>query len=85
MNVVVQKSIGEGFGRVVTEAMWKAKPVSVIGGNVGGIRRQIVSGVTGILVDTPEGRPTRPETCSGITSSLVVWAVWRTNKSACSL
>lgn len=52
-DVIVQKSIGEGFGLVVTEAMWKAKPV--IGGNVGGIRRQIVNGVTGILVDTPEG------------------------------
>lgn len=52
-DVIVQKSIGEGFGLVVTEAMWKAKPV--IGGSVGGIRRQIVNGVTGILVDTPEG------------------------------
>lgn len=52
-DVIVQKSLGEGFGLVVTEAMWKARPV--IGGNVGGIRRQIVSGATGILVDTVEG------------------------------
>lgn len=52
-DVIVQKSLGEGFGLVVTEAMWKARPV--IGGNVGGIRRQIVNGLTGILVETPEG------------------------------
>jgi len=38
-TVVVQKSIREGFGLVVSEAMWKEKPV--VGANVGGIRRQI--------------------------------------------
>ncbi len=52
-TAVVQKSIREGFGLVVTEAMWKRKPV--IGGNVGGIRRQILHGETGYLVNTIEG------------------------------
>ena len=50
--VVVQKSIREGFGLTVTEAMWKGAPV--IGGNVGGIRSQIEDGVNGFLVDTVE-------------------------------
>src|SRR5205085_10132000 len=48
--VVLQKSIREGFGLTVTEAMWKG--AVVIGGNVGGIRRQIVDGENGFLVDT---------------------------------
>lgn len=50
--VIVQKSIREGFGLTVTEAMWKGTPV--IGGNVGGIRHQIRDGVNGFLVDTVE-------------------------------
>jgi trehalose synthase len=52
-TVVLQKSIREGFGLVVSEAMWKGKPV--IGGNIGGIRRQIINGMTGYLVNTVEG------------------------------
>jgi trehalose synthase len=48
-DVVVQKSLREGFGLVVAEGMWKGKPV--IGGDVGGIRLQIEEGVTGRLVD----------------------------------
>lgn len=46
--VVLQKSIREGFGLTVAEAMWKGTPV--IGGNVGGIRYQIQDGVNGFLV-----------------------------------
>lgn len=48
--VVLQKSIREGFGLTVTEAMWKGTPV--IGGNVGGIRHQIRDGENGFLVAT---------------------------------
>jgi trehalose synthase len=50
--VVLQKSIREGFGLTVTEAMWKES--AVIGGNVGGIRHQISDGTNGFLVDTVE-------------------------------
>jgi trehalose synthase len=50
--VVLQKSIREGFGLTVTEAMWKG--ALVIGGNVGGIRHQIRDGENGFLVDTVE-------------------------------
>jgi trehalose synthase len=51
-TVVLQKSIREGFGLTVTEAMWKG--AAVVGGNVGGIRRQIADGENGFLVDTVE-------------------------------
>jgi trehalose synthase len=45
--VVLQKSLREGFGLTVSEAMWKAR--GVIGGNVGGIRHQIEHGRSGFL------------------------------------
>ena len=51
-QVVIQKSLREGFGLTVTEAMWKGK--AVIGGNVGGIRIQIEDGVSGYLVNSVE-------------------------------
>lgn len=51
-DIVLQKSLREGFGLTVAEALWKGTPV--IGGNVGGIRLQIVDGVNGYLVDTVE-------------------------------
>jgi trehalose synthase len=50
-DVVVQKSLAEGFGLTVAEAMWKAKPV--VAGRVGGIQDQIVDGESGLLVDDP--------------------------------
>jgi trehalose synthase len=49
---VVQKSLAEGFGLTVAEAMWKARPV--VASRLGGIRDQIVDGDSGILVDDPE-------------------------------
>jgi trehalose synthase len=48
--VVIQKSLREGFGLTVTEAMWKG--AAVVGGRVGGIRHQIEDGVSGFLVDS---------------------------------
>lgn len=50
--VVLQKSIREGFGLTVAEAMWKGTPV--IGGKAGGIRHQIEDGVSGFLVEDIE-------------------------------
>ena len=48
-DVIVQKSLREGFGLVVAEGMWKGKPV--VGGDVVGIRLQVEDGVSGYLVD----------------------------------
>jgi trehalose synthase len=49
--VVVQKSLKEGFGLTVTEAMWKARPV--IASATGGIEDQIEDGVSGVLLQNP--------------------------------
>ena len=51
-DVILQKSLKEGFGLTVTEGLWKGRPV--IGGNVGGIRLQIEDEVSGFLVSTVE-------------------------------
>ncbi len=56
-DIVVQKSVKEGFGLTVTEAMWKGK--AVIGGDTGGIRLQVIDHHTGFLVNTPEGAASR--------------------------
>ena len=56
-DIVLQKSLREGFGLTVTEAMWKGKPV--IGGDTGGIRLQVINHHTGFLVNTPEGAAVR--------------------------
>jgi trehalose synthase len=50
-TVVVQKSLQEGFGLTVAEAMWKSRPV--VATAVGGIQDQIEDGVTGLLLDDP--------------------------------
>jgi trehalose synthase len=50
-DVIVQKSLAEGFGLTVAEAMWKARPL--VGSRVGGIQDQIENGVSGVLIDDP--------------------------------
>jgi trehalose synthase len=51
-QAVLQKSVREGFGLTVTEALWKGRPV--VAGRVGGIVDQIQHGETGFLVDSVE-------------------------------
>ncbi len=50
-RVVVQKSLAEGFGLTVAEAMWKGRPV--VASRIGGIQDQIVDGESGVLLDDP--------------------------------
>ena len=51
-RVVVQKSLAEGFGLTVAEAMWKARPL--VASRIGGIQDQIEDGKSGILLDDPD-------------------------------
>jgi trehalose synthase len=75
-SMVLQKSLAEGFGLTVAEAMWKARPV--VASRIGGIQEQIVDGETGVLLDDPQnveefgnavtallGDPQRAETMGG--------------------
>jgi trehalose synthase len=50
-EVVVQKSLAEGFGLTVSEAMWKRRPV--VASRIGGIQDQIVDGESGVLLSDP--------------------------------
>ncbi len=52
-NIVIQKSLKEGFGLTVTDALWKGKPC--IAGAVGGIPTQVIHKLTGVLVHSVEG------------------------------
>lgn len=52
-TMIIQKSLKEGFGLTVTEALWKGKPT--IAGAVGGIPNQIIHKLTGVLVHSVEG------------------------------
>jgi trehalose synthase len=63
-SVVLQKSIREGFGLTVTEALWKGKPV--VASNVGGIPRQVIDNKTGFLVE-----PQNIHGCADIVSSIL--------------
>lgn len=56
-DIVIQKSLREGFGLTVTEALWKGRPV--IAGHTGGIRLQVINHYNGFLVNTPEGTALR--------------------------
>ena len=61
-DVVIQKSLREGFGLTVSEGLWKGRPV--VGGRAGGITTQIVDGKYGYLVDSVE-------TCAKRTADLL--------------
>jgi trehalose synthase len=50
-SIIVQKSLAEGFGLTVAEAMWKARPV--VAARIGGIQEQIEHGESGVLLDDP--------------------------------
>jgi len=63
-TIVVQKSLAEGFGLTVAEAMWKGKPV--VAGRAGGIQDQIVDGVTGILLADPSDLDGFAAACAGL-------------------
>lgn len=54
-TVVCQKSIAEGFGLTVAEAMWKSRPL--VASRVGGIQDQVQDGVSGLLLDDPHDLP----------------------------
>jgi trehalose synthase len=62
--VVVQKSLHEGFGLTVTEAMWKARPV--VASAVGGIQDQIEDGLSGILLKEPTNLDAFAEALRGL-------------------
>jgi trehalose synthase len=63
-TVVVQKSLQEGFGLTVAEAMWKSRPV--VASAVGGIKDQIIDGETGLLLEDPQDLPRFGELVSGL-------------------
>ena len=63
-QIVVQKSLAEGFGLTVAEAMWKARPV--VASRAGGIQDQILDGVTGVLLDDPADLAGFAAACDGL-------------------
>jgi trehalose synthase len=65
--VVVQKSVAEGFGLTVAEAMWKSRPV--VASAVGGIADQIVDGESGLLLADPADLPRLGELLSAVLGS----------------
>lgn len=71
-TVIVQKSLAEGFGLTVSEAMWKSRPV--IGSRVGGIVDQIVDGDSGVLVQDPADLREFGEAVSAILTSPAITA-----------
>jgi trehalose synthase len=56
-DIIIQKSLKEGFGLTVTEGLWKGKPV--IAGDTGGIKLQVIDHFSGFRVNTPEGAALR--------------------------
>lgn len=56
-DIIIQKSLKEGFGLTVTEGLWKGKPV--VAGNTGGIKLQVIDHYNGFLINTSEGAALR--------------------------
>jgi trehalose synthase len=56
-DIIIQKSLKEGFGLTVTEGLWKGKPL--IAGDTGGIKLQVINHYNGFRVNTPEGAALR--------------------------
>jgi len=65
-SVIVQKSIAEGFGLTVAEAMWKGRPV--VASRIGGIQDQIIDGESGVLLDDPSDLATYGSALGGLLS-----------------
>jgi trehalose synthase len=65
-EVVIQKSLAEGFGLTVAEAMWKQRPV--VGSRIGGIRDQIEDGRSGVLLPDPRDLEQAGAAISGLLS-----------------
>jgi trehalose synthase len=63
-DVIVQKSLAEGFGLTVSEGMWKARPL--VASRVGGIQDQIEDGVSGVLIDDPTDLPAVARAVDGL-------------------
>jgi trehalose synthase len=62
--VIVQKSLAEGFGLTVAEAMWKGR--AVVASRIGGIQDQIVDGQSGVLLDDPQDLAAYGATVTGL-------------------
>ncbi len=63
-DVVIQKSLAEGFGLTVAEAMWKQRPV--VASRIGGIRDQIEDGRSGLLLPDPRNLEQAGEVIAGL-------------------
>ena len=63
-DVILQKSLAEGFGLTVSEAMWKGTPV--VASKVGGIQDQIVDGVSGLLIEDPTDLASVARACDSL-------------------
>jgi glycosyltransferase involved in cell wall biosynthesis len=82
-DVVVQKSLAEGFGLTVAEAMWKRR--AVVASRIGGIQDQIEHGVSGLLLDDPADLEALARRCSSCwlrPSEPPRWVTRRTSASA---
>ena len=80
-SVVVQKSLQEGFGLTVTEAMWKSRPV--LASAVGGIVDQVPA-QAGVLLEDPSDLESSAAPCSRCSQSPASWQPWDDGVAATS-